>query len=324
MNRRAEHQAGMTLIESMVAMTISAVLIVGSISMYSQARNNYRTTESIARMQENLRFSIDILDEDVRLAGFWGKAAGASFHDGISDVSITCAGNQARGWVLRNNDSRVTAIQALQDVNEVPADCRGADWDPRANSDVLIVRRASTFETEPANGVIQLQSSFGSVSFFDDNADPGNPAMTEKIESQVNDLEFSAYYVSNTSKYDAELPSLRRLTLVGNRIEDNELIPGVENLQIQFGIDSNGDGLVDMTVNGDEVNGRPIISAKLWMLVRAETNEAGQGYQDNKGPYIPPDESVAQIDPLGDDADTYPPTFRRMAMSRSIVLRNAQ
>jgi len=81
-------QQGMTLIESMVAMAISSVLILGSIQMYAQARSNYRTTESVSRMQENLRFSIDILDEDVRLAGYWGKTSSASSLEGQSDKAM--------------------------------------------------------------------------------------------------------------------------------------------------------------------------------------------------------------------------------------------
>jgi hypothetical protein len=115
------------------------------------------------------------------------------------------------------------------------------------------------------------------------------------------------------------------LSLVGNRIEDQEIIPGVENLQVQFGIDiAPVDGQIDMYVNGDDprIDTGSIISTRLWLLVRSEQNEAGQGYTDTRGPYVTPDAGIGAIDPLDNDSVEYPPTYRRMALSRTIVLRN--
>jgi type IV pilus assembly protein PilW len=306
-------QRGMTLIETMVAMTISSILILGSIQMYAQARSNYRTTESVARMQENLRFSIDILDDDVRLAGFWGKTNLPSRLAGQGDVTVTCNGNNVTNWVIKTN----TPINALQQESELLDVCPGTN--PREKSDILIVRHATVAQdTVAQDGVVQLKSNGSVGAFFDNGIEPGT------LNGQVFDVEFNAYYISNESKYDLDLPSLRRLSLVGNRIEDQEIIPGVENLQVQFGIDSTDDGNIYMYVNGDDarIDTSTIIATRLWLLVRSEQNEAGQGYEDNKGPYESPDASIASIDPLGDDAANYPPTFRRMALSRTIVMRN--
>jgi len=315
-------QAGMTLIETMVAMTISSVLILGSIQMYAQARSNYRTTESIARMQENLRFSIEILDEDIRLAGFWGKTNAATGRlDGQADVTVTCDGNNVTAWVMDTANplaGTVSPINALQQESDLPAGCRGTN--PRINSDVLVVRHAATDQnTVVQDGVVQIQSNGSLGTFFDNGVEPDRASQNGKVF----DVAFSAYYVSDESKYDENLPSLHRLSLQKNRIEDQEIIPGVENLQVQFGIDTTSDGQVDMYVDGDDarLGGNTLISTRIWLLVRSEKNEVGQGYIDNKGPYQTPDGSGLQIDPLN-DADNYPPTFRRMALSRTIVMRN--
>jgi len=309
----------MTLIESMVAMTISTVLILGSIQMYAQARSNYRTTESVSRMQENLRFSIDILDEDVRLAGYWGKTSSAASLEGQNDVTVTCQGNDVSAWIMQTKKP----IVALQQEGNLDPNCRGTN--PRDNSDVLILRHAKNDQnTVPKNDAVQIRSNSRRGAFFDKDTDPGSTAMEN---DQVFDVSFSAYYISNESKYDASLPSLRRLSLVDNRIEDQEIIPGVENLQVQFGIDiAPVDGQIDMYVNGDDprINNGAIISARLWLLVRSEQDEAGLGYTDRRGPYVTPDAGIDPIDPLGQDAADYPPTYRRMALNRTIVLRNLQ
>ncbi|MDP6673857.1 MAG: PilW family protein [Gammaproteobacteria bacterium] len=314
-------QHGMTLIETMVAMTISSVLILGSIQMHAQARSSYRTTESVARMQENLRFSIDILDEDVRLAGYWGKSssANAELRNGET-VTVTCNGTNSTAWVLDTevpNNNLINPISALQQESDLPiANCRGTN--PRINSDVLIVRHATTDQAVVARaGVIQIQTNGRLGAFFDN----GIPPEDAKVNGQIFDLAFSAYYVSNESKYDSNLPSLRRLSLVNNQLENQEIIPGVENLQVQFGIDRTGDGTIDMYINGDAVlDGDTIISTRLWLLVRSEQNEAGQGYFDARE-YLTPDAGLPVIDPKNDTAN-YPPTSRRTALSRTIVMRN--
>lgn len=318
----ARRQLGLTLIETMVAMAISTVLILGSIQMYAQARSNYRTMESVARMQENLRFSIDILDDDVQLAGFWGKTnASTGRLQGQSNVTVTCNGNIVTDWVMDTANplpGTVNPIAALQQESDLPAGCRGTNG--RVNSDVLIVRHATTGQNTAAqNGIVQIQSNGSLGTFFDDGVTPNRASQN----GQVFDVVFNAYYVSNESKYDDNLPSLRRLSLAGNRIVDQEIIPGVENLQIQFGIDTTGDGQVDMYVDGDDarLGASKLISTRLWLLVRSEQTEAGQGYVDNRGPYQTPDGSGLQIDPLNDTAN-YPPSFRRMALSRTIAMRN--
>ena len=67
--RAISPQRGMTLIETMVAMTISTFLIAGSIGIYIQTRSSYKTADSVARMQETANFALDTLEEDIRLAG---------------------------------------------------------------------------------------------------------------------------------------------------------------------------------------------------------------------------------------------------------------
>jgi len=231
---------------------------------------------------------------------------------------VTCQGNDVSAWVM----ATTTPIVALQDAS-ILEDLNCSGTEPRDNSDVLIVRHAKNDQnTNPKNDVVQIRSNSRRGAFFDKDTDPGSTVMEH---DQVFDVSFSAYYISNESKYDDSLPSLRRLSLKGNSIEDQEIIPGVENLQVQFGIDiAPIDGQIDMYVNGDDprINSGAIISARLWLLVRSEKNEAGQGYTDNRGPYVTPDAGIDPIDPLGEDAADYPPTYRRMALNKTIVLRN--
>ncbi len=69
-NRRL--MAGVSLIELMVSLVIGSLLIIGAVTVYMQSRNTYRTNESAARLQETARYALDVIEPDVRMAGFWG------------------------------------------------------------------------------------------------------------------------------------------------------------------------------------------------------------------------------------------------------------
>jgi type IV pilus assembly protein PilW len=122
------------------------------------------------------------------------------------------------------------------------------------------------------------------------------------------------------------VPTLRRHRLIGGgaggpTIVDEEVAPGVENLQLQLGVDVDADNTVDRYVNpGDPiydpaavgyVPGARILTARIWMIIRGIDIEPG--IQDGRD-YEPGD-----VD-LGVQNDT----FRRMQVSKTILLRNAR
>jgi type IV pilus assembly protein PilW len=104
-------------------------------------------------------------------------------------------------------------------------------------------------------------------------------------------------------------------------INDIEIAPGVESLQVQFGIDVNEDNTVDRYVNpGDDVYiptaagyvpGAKVITARVWLVVRGLNPEVG--IVDNRD-YKPGDVDLGVIN------DGY----RRMQVSKTILLRNAR
>ena len=57
-----ERQQGLSLVELMVALTISVVLIFGATQVYVDSRNAYNVNESIARLQENARYAMSVID----------------------------------------------------------------------------------------------------------------------------------------------------------------------------------------------------------------------------------------------------------------------
>ena len=63
-------QKGISLIEIMVALTISLVLLAGLIQVFVSSKKTYQVQNSVGRLQENGRFALDILTRNLRQAGY--------------------------------------------------------------------------------------------------------------------------------------------------------------------------------------------------------------------------------------------------------------
>ncbi|WP_406672362.1 PilW family protein, partial [Natronospira sp.] len=70
--RTLRSQAGLTLVELMIAVAIGTILMIGVIQLFSGMRGAYTLNESMSRVQESGRFAIDYMTSDLRMAGHMG------------------------------------------------------------------------------------------------------------------------------------------------------------------------------------------------------------------------------------------------------------
>lgn len=66
---KTSDSAGFSLIELMVAMAIGLIATVGIVSLFSGTSRTNRLQEGLARLQENGRFAVTRMEEDLRMAG---------------------------------------------------------------------------------------------------------------------------------------------------------------------------------------------------------------------------------------------------------------
>lgn len=68
-NRKAP-QCGFTIVEIMLAITLSMILIAGVIQIYLSSKESFRVQNELARLQENQRIAVEFLQRDISKAGF--------------------------------------------------------------------------------------------------------------------------------------------------------------------------------------------------------------------------------------------------------------
>lgn len=302
----------MTLVELMVAGAIGLFLIGGALYVYSQSKTSYRSSDSVARVQESARFALETLEPDVRLAGFWGRHSTAGLLTIPAGIAITCGGKNVTAWALKLEEP----VAGTDDKYDLP--CAAFTGGAQPGSDVLVVRHASGAAATAQAGQIQVRTHLGGGQLFAD----GNPPVDGGVAPETFDVIVDAYYVARRSSFEADQPSLRRLTLGKNGLlRDEEVIPGVENLQVQYGIDTDGDGAVERFVDADHplmAAGGTIVAIRIWMLVGTPVEDAG--FSDTRA-WPTPDADLGDIVP---GQPGHAPGSRRLAVSKTIFLRNQQ
>ena len=73
-----KYQHGLTLIEVMIAITISLILLAGVMQIFTGSRQTYRVQDNMARLQENGRFAMSFLTRGVRASDYWGCLTGST------------------------------------------------------------------------------------------------------------------------------------------------------------------------------------------------------------------------------------------------------
>jgi type IV pilus assembly protein PilW len=315
--------AGVTLVELMVALAIGSFLIIGAVQVYNQSRQAFVINESIARVQETAQFALDTIEADLRMASNWGRSSrgdsieGRSLEGDADPLGLLPAAAKTCGdsWAL----DLTRPVVGTNNAYTLP--CAAANG-AQPQSDTVTVRRATVDPQPLEDGRLQLQTTRvqGEV-FLDDEV----PAAFDPLTSATHNLLVNSYYVSANSALIAGVPTLRRHTLTVTAgapdIQDQEVAPGVENLQLQFGVDVDRDNSIDRYVNPDDpildpdagafIPGARVMTARIWLVVRSLDREIG--IVDDRD-YEPGDVDLGVPD---DD-------FRRLQVSKTILLRNTR
>ena len=315
------------MVELLVALAIGSFLMIGAVQIYAQSRQAFLINESIARVQETAQFAMDTIEADLRMASNWGRTSrglaieGRSIDGSDNPLTLSVDATCGMGWSLDLG----MPVDGSNNAYSLPCTAQGG---VQANSDVVTVRRATVAPVALQVGRLQVQTTRVQGQLFTDGTVPAgyltdpDPTLSP---SATHNLLVSSYYVAANSNLIPGVTTLRRKTLGfaagASTVVDQEVAPGVENMQLQFGIDLNEDNTVDRYVNpGDAIYdpsaagyipGAKIITARIWLLVRGLAPEVG--IEDTRN-YQPGDAN------LGVQNDE----FRRLLVSKTILLRNAR
>jgi type IV pilus assembly protein PilW len=285
--------SGFSLVELMVSMTIGLILIGGAISVLYSSKITYHENERVARLQESGRSAVELMLRDMRAGGFKGCNQTTPLTNALASPT----------GLLWNFGAPVQGFESTGPSTWSPA-ADAAIVSPRTGSDIVAVRTsridAPTFTTNASlatstsdvtvdkvttdsipNGSAVMISDCSAAAVFsvDTFTDSGATATLAHSSTDLGTafptgalvvpVDTIIYYIrdSGTVRNGVRNPSLWRK--VGANAAQ-ELIEGIESMQALYGIDTDGDRLVNSYVKASAVTDwARVISVSIALLIRS-------------------------------------------------------
>jgi len=253
--------AGLTLVEILIAMLLVLLVIAGSLAFVARGRAAHRTSEALAQLEESLDAAFTVLVDEVRLAGYLGLAPPATQVDGATALgtpehpALAVAGSCGNSLAHDLQAPLVVANAAYEAAPGIPVRCQPVPEGRHVSqADTLVVRHAAPEAARPQAGRLQLETNLRAARLSADGIG------SLGADARWHDLEVAVYYVSADSTGRAAWPSLRRKRLVGGTrpaFQDEELVSGIADLQIEIGLDDPADA--DIAVDRWIDPGEPLL-----------------------------------------------------------------
>ena len=241
-------QAGVTLVELMISLTLGLILLAALLTVFSNSSSARAELERTSRQIENGRYAVQLVADDLRVAGFYGELnVGAMPVPAV--LPDPCSVDPAV-W----NAAVPLHVQGYDDGSGAPA-CLPINVKP--GSDVFVVRRVKTCEAGvggceaviPGKPYIQasLCSTDASQQVLDVDGAVPFPLRRKDCATLAARREYmvNVYYISTDNGSGQNVPTLTRLELNGAAFVPVPLVEGIEEINVEYGIDNDGDGQPD-------------------------------------------------------------------------------
>lgn len=276
-------QQGLSLVELMISITIGFFLVLGVTSLIVQQSSTRKEMENSGRQMENGRYAMQLLRDDIQLAGYYGEYSPVS---GVATVvpANPCDTTTANlGW----NSATPTAPVAI--TGYTASDTAPSCVSNRlAGTAMLVVRRTDTTATTTFDG----SSNYLQVSLCRTAPLPPFILATSGFNlrrNQNNCAELNAvrkylvriYYISSCNVCGTGGDALRTLKMVENGGAPTSLVDGIENMQFDYGIDADSNGSPDSyTATPTAANWPNVMAVRVSLLAR--NNDVTVGYTNTK------------------------------------------
>lgn len=252
-------QTGFSLVEMLVALAIGLFLTIGVIQLFIGSKQSYRYHDALSRLQENGRFALNVMSQDIRMVGYRGCVSSndmGSFRNTLASTAYPWNFNQPiQGFESTGEAAWSPALDASfespWDGGNVDAiTLRGADG--LAGTPVLVHGSSTAALQIPVNHnfkacdiaiaascsqstVFQITTvSGGNLTHTTGSCSPGNS--TDSLgddfakDGEVAPISTKNYYIRAGA---SGIPALWRRR---NNETPQELVEGVERMEIRYGV----------------------------------------------------------------------------------------
>ena len=291
-------QSGISMVEVMISLVVGLILLGGIVQIYVGSKTTYGFNNALAEIQENGRFALETITQDLRLANHWGcivpngktgnennvnntlltwSGYDDDLHDFVGNEAIT--GTDGDGI---NGSDTITIMgskpnQANVEVPFQPAATAsvisGAVNSIEAADIILIARCGANYSSNATGTAVEADihrvESISNTGTGGNQRDIGLFAVKSQeflSDAVIIELQTVTYSIEQNSQSGGR-PSLWR-TEFGN--DRQELVAGAENMQILYGIDADNDAYPNQFVTSDQVTAfADVVALRVMLLVQS-------------------------------------------------------
>lgn len=335
MRGAARPQCGMTLVELMVGFAIGLFLMTVMGAVYVGSKGTFNAQESTSRLQENGRFAVDVLANDLRMSGFrgcagpvarqaavvntlqtptalpynYGQGVAGSHHTGVAwspalDATVAALAPAAAGDIVTVYRPAGKAWALTAEMIDGSSDLQVTPTANIAFGDVLVVSDCNgaavlqaTNSSPGTGGRIEHMTGVGGLSPGLASATLGRAYLQDAV---IYRLQSVTYYLAPS----VQQPGLRALwsfasPAYGLGAQPVEVVTGVERMAVTYGVDTNADLAADKFVTADGVaDWTQVVSTRLELLLDSPdtgTATAAQPYVFNGTTTTPADRRMRTV-----------------------------
>jgi len=315
-----KYQAGVTIVELMIAMLLSVILGGAIISVFVNSTQSFKQDENILNMQDDARHALRQISFDISMAGHYADLVvpGVVTPDPSLVIGTDCGPAGQLNWMYRTTDTgtgdslSITALDNTTGAQVVAAHSCFLGGEVLPGTDVVAIKRVVGGSAAVLrNGGVYLRTNGTEGLLY--RAPIVAPAIV--VAPPNADWEFrpSIYYIRQFADTQGDgIPTLCRKVLAGAgpAMTTECLATGIENLQLEYGIDTTSDGQPNVFLpNPTLAQIQDVVSARIFVLAR--TTEIDTRYTNAKTFSI-------------SNSPDYTPndTFHRRVFSTSVSIQN--
>ncbi len=290
-NKKGLKQSGMSLVELMIALLIGLLLSAAIITVYLSNKKTFWDTEAAASLQENSRFALGLITDDIRAAGFYAN----SYDNTVINNNVPAIASGSCSDIEFDYDQPIWGATA-----DTGIDCLDSK-DFKVGTDILFVKgaRMDPVTSSAPSGSGSEKTYMVARDRFVAEHYMAEADLADKSYDDPAAYEYShhAYFIAH--KDGDAFPQLRRLSqrvAGGSTVWIVETVAdGVEDLRYMFGVDTDNNGAANQYIATESMTSWDnIVSVKIFMLVQATTSDmsfsGGKTYEyGGRAAYTPTD-----------------------------------
>jgi type IV pilus assembly protein PilW len=269
----------------MISITLGLLIVASLISVFSNISRSRSEIERGSEQLENGRAAIEVLSEDLQLAGYYGEL-------GLTGAPAVAMPDPCSTDVAVWNSAMLLHVQGFDQGASAPTTCMLST--PIANTDVLTLRRVKTCIAGTAgcdalvngNGYLQVSMCVTQTPSYvlgvAGTATFDRTALNCTTATGLREYVVRTYFLSPNNGSGVAVPTLKRLEFNGAAFTEVPLVEGIERIEYEYGIDSDGNGAPNSYVANPTTAAEwnNVVAVKIHVLARAL--EPSPGYQDTK------------------------------------------